>query len=478
MRWNAKLLGTLATALIALSGCCTMGSNCAAPQAPTVGPAFSNAHIWPHEPLTVYFSDHGTVTESQQTVAMSDIAFANRYAFQIQLGHRLGSTGLDVQESGVSLPLLPARTNTKSRPSKINPQTGQVLEWDWPLPANMVPRGQPPQDKSSYSLQLVNTCAGQLDPSGHACASPGAVLLLEISPPVVPAPPTQGQTFEYTLIEKGQGKQAGTVAKTVIKAIYITPNQCVIRNLLMQPSTGKAGEVGTADFETTDCRRVALKVGNDVLYDRVAPTFADNVMDSRRFGLPKQTSITATVTASDSMGRGPQPRTGRIQIDPCSISPTHPQCPVNCTANPNDSRCPANCTATPNDPRCQTACPRTTDNPTGEYKSWDTGMYCGSFQTIPVQIQGCTFAQAQQAFPPNAGCVYTTITGTPVGECSSGAPKQDFDMCLSCTPAGGSSATLEYAQIKNACSFDQAKSDAIAARQPRSCTFVQMGTCP
>lgn len=105
-------------------------------------------------------------------------------------------------------------------------------------------------------------------------------------------------------------------------------------------------------------------------------------------------------------------------------------------------------------------------------------MYCGTFQVIPTKLFGCTFAEAQQAFPPPFGCVYTTITGTPVGECSSGIPKQSFDMCLSCTPAGGTGASFEYAVVPDACSFEQAKNTAIDSRKPRSCGFVQMGTCP
>jgi len=448
------------------------------PLPPTVGPLTVNTTIWPNEPLTLYFSNHGTLTEAANTVALNDLYFANPYAFQIQLGYQFPAAGFEIRQNGVTLASMQPRTNTKSRPSRIDPATGRVVEWDWPLPGQMNPRGVPPSDKSSYSIELVNTCAGRIDPAGNPCASPSATLLLTISPPTRPAPPTHGQTFEYTLVEKGSGNYAGNIATTVIKAVYIQPGQCTNRSLLLQPTTGKAGDIATVDFEATGCRRVTLKAGSDVLFDRVAPVFADHVVDSRRFALPKNLSVTVTLTAQDSMLRGPAPRSGVIRIDPCSISPTHSQCPVNCTASPTDSRCPANCTATPNDPRCRTACPRTTANPNGEYLGWDTGMYCGTFQIIPTKVYGCTYAEAIQAFPPPFGCVYTTITGTPVGECGNGLPKQDFDLCLSCTAAGSTSAVNEYAVVRGACSLDQAKDSAIESRRPRSCQFVRAGTCP
>ncbi|MGE5384606.1 MAG: hypothetical protein ACM3SV_01835 [Betaproteobacteria bacterium] len=479
MRSNFMRLVFLIASFSALVACQTPGPGGGiSPLPPTVGPLTVNATIWPNEPLTLYFSHHGTLTESVRTVPLNDLYFANPYAFQVQLGYQFPTAGFEIQENGVPLALLQARTNTKSRPSKIDPATGRTIEWDWPFPNQMVARGAPPPDKSSYSLELINTCAGRITTSAAPCANPGAIMLLTISPPTRPANPIHGQVFQYTLVEKGTGSYSGNVATTVIKAIYIQPGQCAIRSLLLQPTTGKAGDIASADFETNGCRRVTLKAGGNVLFDRVAPVFADNVVDSRRFALPKNLSITVGVTAVDSMMRGPVGRSGTIQIDPCSISPTHPQCPINCTANPNDPRCPANCTANPNDPRCRTACPRTTDNPNGEYKDWDTGMYCGTFQVIPTKVFGCTFAEATQAFPPPLGCVYTTITGTPVGECSNGLPKQDFDMCLSCTGSGGGAATNEYAATRDACSLDQAKDAAIDLRKPRTCQFVRAGTCP
>ncbi|WP_049628938.1 hypothetical protein [Cellvibrio sp. pealriver] len=462
---------------ITLLGCTPTGGG-KSPLPPTIGPTLVNGTIWPNEPLTVYFSDHGTQTESVNTVALNDLYFANPYAFQIQLGYQFPALGFEIQENGNTLSIMPARTNTKSRPSKIDPNNGRVLEWDWPYPANMVARGQPPTSTSSYSIETVNTCAGRLASGNAPCSNPGAILLLTISPPTQPAKPTHGQVFEYTLIEKGSGNYSGQIATTVIRAIYIEPNRCQIRNLLLQPTTGKAGEVVTAEFEATDCRRVKLTAGSDLLFDRVAPTFADNIIDSRRFALPKTTSITVRVDAFDSMMRSAAPRSGRVNIDPCSISATHPQCPLNCTATPNDSRCPANCTANPNDPRCATPCPRTTDNPNGEYKAWDTGMYCGTFQIIPTKISGCTFDAAKQSFPPPLGCVYTTITGKPIGECTSGLPKQDFDMCLSCTAQGSTTPTKEYVVERNACSLNDARDSAINARRPRSCVFVSAGLCP
>lgn len=479
MRSKIVRLALLCISVFTLAACQTPGpGGGTSPLPPTVGPLTVNGAIWQNEPLTIYFSNHGTVAESNRTVPLNDLYFANPYAFQVQLGYQFPNAGFEVQQNGVALASLPPRTNTKSRASRIDPVTGRVVEWDWPFANQMQARGVPPTDRSSYSIELINTCAGRIDPSGNACASPGAVMLLTISPPTRPAAPTHGQTFEYTLVEKGTGSYSGNVARTVIKAIHIQPGQCNIRSLLLQPPTGKAGDVATAEFETTGCRRVTLTAGSNTLFDRVSPVFADNVVESRKFALPKTVTVRATVAAVDSMLRGPASRSGTIQIDPCSISLTHSQCAVNCTANPADSRCPANCTANPTDPRCKTVCPRTTDNPNGEYRDWDTGMYCGTFQVIPTKVYGCTYAEAIQAFPPQAGCSYTTITGTPVGECPSGLPKQDYDMCLSCTPQGGTTATREYAVVRDACSLEAAKTTAIESRRPRSCEFVAPGTCP
>lgn len=479
MRIKLLRLVLLILSACALAACQTPGPGAGtSPLPPTVGPLTVNATIWPNEPLTLNFSNHGSLTEAANTVALNDLYFANPHAFQVQLGYQFPTAGFEIQQNGVALALLQPRTNTKSRLSKVDPVTGRAIEWDWPLPSQMLPRGVPPSDKSSYSIELVNTCVGRIDPAGNPCATPGAVLLLTISPPTRPANPVHGQVFEYTLIEKGSGSYSGNMATTVIKAVYIQPGQCTIRSLLLQPTTGKAGEVATADFEANGCRRVTVKAGSDVLFDRVAPVFADNIIDSRKFALPKSLSVTVAVTAVDSMLRGPARRSESISIDPCSISPTHPQCPVNCATTPGNPRCPANCTANPSDPRCQTYCPRTTANPNGDYLAWDTGMYCGTFQTIPTKVFGCTYAEAIQAFPPQYGCVYTSITGTPVGECSNGLPKQDFDMCLSCTAPGSMTATNEYAVVRNSCALDQAKDAAIDSRRPRTCQFVRAGTCP
>lgn len=104
-------------------------------------------------------------------------------------------------------------------------------------------------------------------------------------------------------------------------------------------------------------------------------------------------------------------------------------------------------------------------------------MYCGTFQVIPQTIYGCTFAEAKQNFPPAYGCVYTTITGAPVGECPNGVPKNDYDMCLSCKAPGASTATSEYVVIRSACSLNEAKETAISSRVPSTCVFVKPGMC-
>jgi hypothetical protein len=477
----------LFVALLILNGCQTPGPG-VSPKPPTIGPAAVNGTFWVNEPLTVYFSNHGTMVETNSTVPMNDLYFTNPYAFQVQLGYQFPRAGFEVQQNNAALQVMAARTNSKSRPSQVAQadvldangnvivRAGTVTAWDWPFAATMLARGTPPTDKNSYSIELVNTCNGRIDALGNACTNPDAMMLLTMSPPTQPAAPVDGQVFDYTLVEKGTGNYSNNIATTPVKAIYVQPNNCAIRNLIA-PATGKAGDAVTIEFETTHCRRVKLDVAQNVLFDEIAPAHAADVNTSRRYTLPKQLSVAIKLTATDAVNKSVT-RSATIHVDPCSISPTHAQCPVNCTANPNDSRCPPNCTATPNDPRCASACPRTSTNPNGELLAWQTNEYCPSFTTIPVTLYGCTFDEAKQAYPPNFGCVYTTITGAPIGECSSGLPKQNYDMCLSCTAQGGGASTLETATARDMCSLGDAKDAAINARKPRDCTFVSVGHCP
>jgi hypothetical protein len=490
--------GFLALSAVVITACQTTGGGGGgvSPLPPMIGPMTVNGVFWGNEPLTVYFSDHGALTESAGTVAMNDLYFTNRYAFQVQLRYQFPAAGFEIQENGVALPLMQARTNTKSRAVRVanqntvDPVTGQpvppgtVLEWGWPLPPHltgpgatpMKPRGVPPPDKSSYSIELINTCAGRPNLYDVNCANPDTIILLTISPPVQPAPPVHGKVFEYKLVEKGTGSRSGETATTPIKAIYIQPRQCAIRSLIVQPMSGKAGDLATVNFETVNCRRVSVNAGSKVIYDDTLQSHAGNVNDSRPFLLPKQTSVVVKLTAWDAM-QVPVSRSVTVEIDPCSISPTHTRCEVNCTARPNDPRCPPDCTVTPNDPRCATRCPRTTANPDGELKAWETAQYCGTFHTFPVTIYGCTFEEAQQTYPPNFGCVYTTITGEPVGECMSGLPKQNFEICLSCAQ-GSATPVLETAMVADSCSVTDASEQAIDLRKPRTCTFISSGRCP
>ena len=107
----------LALTAASLVGCQTTGGGTGtSPISPGVGPLTVNAAIWPNEPLTVYFSNHGTRAESASTVAINDLFFANPVAFQMQLRYQLAAVGFEIRENGVAIPLLQARTNTKSRP--------------------------------------------------------------------------------------------------------------------------------------------------------------------------------------------------------------------------------------------------------------------------------------------------------------------------------------------------------------------------
>jgi hypothetical protein len=133
----ASRLALIALTAIALVGCQTTGSGGGtSPLPPTIGPTAVNGTFWSGEPLTVYFSNHGTLSESVRTVALNDLYFGNPYAFQVQLRYQFPSVGFEIQEdvqgNTVTLPIMSARTNTKSRPSKVDPATGRVIEWDWP----------------------------------------------------------------------------------------------------------------------------------------------------------------------------------------------------------------------------------------------------------------------------------------------------------------------------------------------------------
>lgn len=287
--------------------------------------------------------------------------------------------------------------------------------------------------------------------------------------------------FTYTLIEKGKGTYSGRTAKTTIKAIYIEPKRCKLRNLYLETPSArpKVGELATAHFEAIECKKASLQEGSWTLFDRTDPNPSVDFNGSRTFALPKALSVTVTLEAEDAMHvRTVPPRSASIGIDPCSISPTHEQCDANCTANPTDSRCPANCTAAPSDPRCATQCPRTPDNPNGEWQQWNVGEWCGGPVITPVVLTGCTYSDAVASVPPHQGCTYTTLASKPVGECPSGLAKEDFDMCLSCTLPPDNTAKDEYAIVRRVCTLDEAKTWAIAARQPRTCQFKHTGECP
>lgn len=466
--------------LTLLSACTTPGGNGGlTPQPPTIGDRMVNAQQWLNEPLTVYFSNHGTIPENANTVGQNDLFFQNPFAFQVQLTYQFPTNGFVLQNStGNVLTQLPARANTQSAPI-VDPANGKVIGYTWPSPSHMQPRIAVPKDEVSYSIELVNTCSGQIVNSSNKCSSPSAIMLLTISPPTTPAVPTNGQEFDFNLIEKGSGTHLTETKTTSIKAFFIQPNQCVIRNLFLQPSTGKAGNVGTVTFAADGCKRVQLSIGgqSNPLSDAVTTGTSGSVSNSLQFQIPKQISETATLNVWDAMQKK-STKTATMSIDPCSISPTHPQCPVNCPANPNDSRCAYDCTVHPNLPSCQAACPKTTDNPTGELKAWPTGEYCGTFQIIPVTIYGCTLDAAKQAYPPNYGCVYTTTSGTPVGNCPNGQPQQNFEFCLSCADTGGANQGFETVRASNACSLNDAEKAAISARLPRTCAFVSEGQCP
>jgi hypothetical protein len=191
-------------------GCHHSGSG-TSPLPPTIGPIAVNGDFWKDEPLIVYFSSHDTVPETTLTTVQNDLFFANPNAFQVQLSYQVLDTGFEIQEGGVALTSMAARTNSQSRP--IVSSTGVVTGYTWPLPSVMADRGKPPKDKGSYSIEAANTCNGShgtpylpdVNASQSPCPGSSAIVLLTISPPILPAAPTHGHKFAYSLVEKGSG---------------------------------------------------------------------------------------------------------------------------------------------------------------------------------------------------------------------------------------------------------------------------------
>ena len=118
MKHSTLLRGIQLFALILMTACTTTGgSGGLAPLPPALGDRMVNAQQWLNEPLTLYFSKHGLVAESNNTVGQNDLFFQNPFAFQVQLKYQFPTNGFELQDAaGHALTLLPARANTQSTP--------------------------------------------------------------------------------------------------------------------------------------------------------------------------------------------------------------------------------------------------------------------------------------------------------------------------------------------------------------------------
>ena len=434
----------------------------------------------------------------------NDALVGNPYSFQVRVaGGQLLSDGLILRSvaTGQELPVVQARVNTSRNVGPPDPSdpyqrpTGTMLYYPSPGQAGFVTR--PTLSMSaSYSIELVQTCRGDLqytdlrcpaqpggDPNGAQAATDVATVLT-ISPARTPSVPQHGDKFEYELL----ARNANGETATRITAIYVAPGSCTIQNLLANPNSGNAGDRIMVEWFVSHCYQMLVKTDdpalNTLYFRKVAArdvASEPDFNDSRPYTLPKRLSVRFTLQAADAMGRSPTSRQVTVNVDPCSISKTHPQCPTRCQATPAPSDCPQ-----PPTP----VCPVGTGDADRQFKQFNFEVLCstggGTAFRKPESEWACTEAEARQAVNNRQvlNCAVVQPTGewvTPTGEtttgpeCPGGATKVDWQFCLACSAATGPVYTTE---TRKACFLAEAVDLAKANRPGQSCWMEKQGACP
>jgi hypothetical protein len=310
-----------------------------------------------------------------------------------------------------------------------------------------------------------------------------AKAVLTLSPPRAPSVPQHGQKFEYELVS-GTGTRE---TATKFTAVYVQPGLCTIDNLLA-PVNAKAGDQINVQWFVRNCNRIQVSVDDPsqtiLHYEGLqdpklasAPTFNG----SRPYLVPARDRVTITLEARDALGKVTK-RTTQVNVEPCSISKTHPSCPTRCQAEPAPSNCPQ-----PPAPQC----PVGEGDENRQMKNYTFEVLCnrgGGLADRRVESQpGCTEAAARQSVNNRLtlGCGVVKIIGpaapnpsggmTPVPECMGGAMKRNWEFCLSCSDQSG---PIRSTQTVNACFLTDAVEQAKRSYPTQACWLQNQGRCP
>jgi hypothetical protein len=466
---------------------------------------------------TVFFSQNKWQDENRRDANfahgwMNDVLVEGEFAFQVEVsGAQFFSGGLILKDvaTGRELtarqarvnrsfdcgpplprPAPPADPNSPPPPPAPPPQPSSSVQcYHNPGSSRFVPRPALPTNETSYTIELVQVCRGQLrytdlrcpaaqngDPNGPQ-APLDAVLLLTISPPTAPAKPAHGQKFEYELISRTRAGET----PTRLTAIYVEPGRCTLQSLQATPIKGPVGAQVNVQWFAQDCRSIEIRTndpGTPVLSSQIAPADAASLPSlngSRPFQLGSDAlTVRFTAVAHDSMGRLGGQRTAAVEVEPCSISKTHPRCETRCQATPAPAGCPQ-----PPPP----ACPVGEGDANRQLRNFEVSALCVYgpqwSENRVVTEPACTEQQAQQSVKAQLGPSCTVATGRPVSqECPNGAMKRDWKFCLRCAASAPNSLAVTHDETAKACYLPDAVEMAKRNRPNNICWLQNEGACP
>ena len=339
-----------------------------------------------------------------------------------------------------------------------------------------------PVSESVYSIEMVTTCDGRPMYTDMRCPSPkktDAILILTISPPVAPAapnlpnPPIYGQKFNYTLVSRVNGQEA----TTPLTAIFVKPNNCSIDDLQAVPIKGSVGDQINLEWSIRNCHSYALSAS-----DSTSPIYAKalavdvvseaDMNGSTKYQLTdKSINVRFTASAYDAMGNSPATRTKDVSVEPCSISPTHPQCETRCKVTPLPPGC-----ARPPVPQCPSG-----EGDTNRQKmNFSVQIICvrpSENRTVPELA--CTESEAQAQVQSAWGDRCTVLTGsTQTPECPNGAAKRDWTFCLACSNTSPTSTKpILHDETRKACFLPNAVNDAMLSYPGEICWLLNEDKC-
>lgn len=435
---------------------------------------------------------------------MNDVLVGNPYSFQIRMdGGNFLNGGLILRDPGTGqeFSAIQPRVNYGENCGPnghrqfggTTPQTADSSKQCFydpgeiphdPSAVGFITRPVLPQNTTSYSVELVSSCDGRLQYTDMTCPPPrktDAVTVLTISPPVRPSSPTHGQKFSYNLVARNNVGDS----ETALSAVYVEPKRCKIDNFFINPAQGNAGDRATAEWFVRDCYSVQLTTSDPaapVLYSAKTslPNAASEAQfnDTRPYVLPKRLEVTMTLEARDALGTLTK-KTARVDVSPCSISTTHPQCPSRCQTTPLPADCPR-----PPTPVCNPG----EGDANRQHTQFNFEVLCSvgtPFKKYESEWS-CTEEQARQSVNnrQTLGCAVVKATGpwvTPGGgtttqpACIGGATPKGWKFCLACSSQSGPIRTPE---TRTACFLNDAVDAAKLNYPTQTCWLNNQGDCP